>query len=61
MMHFRLRKLLEENPSAGKDGTTEQILNGYQVTRNGKTIRVEVEISNSFLVDRIKKEIKKSV
>ena len=46
---------------AGKDGNTEQILNGYQVTRNGKTIRVEVEISNSFLIDRIKKEIKKSV
>lgn len=46
---------------AGKDSRTKQFLNGYQVTRNGKVIRVEVEISNSFLIDRIKKEIKKSV
>ena len=45
----------------GKDGNTEEILNGYQVTRNDKTIRVEVEISNLFLIDLIKKEIKKSV
>ena len=43
---------------AGKDSRTKQFLNGYQVTRNGKVIRVEVEISNSFLIDRIKKEIR---
>ena len=45
---------------AGKNGGTKQFLNGYQVTRSGKIIRVEVEISNSFLIDRIKKGIKKS-
>lgn len=39
----------------------EGFLEDYKVTREGKTIRVEVEISNSFIIERIKKEMKKAV
>ena len=39
----------------------EGLLEDYQVTREGKTIRIEVEISNSFIIERIKKEMKKAV
>ena len=39
----------------------EGLLEDYQVTRVGRTIRIEVEISNSFIIERIKKEMKKAV
>ena len=39
----------------------EGLLEDYQVTRVGRTIRIEVEVSNSFIIERIKKEMKKAV
>jgi hypothetical protein len=36
-------------------------LEDYQVTREGRTIRIVVEVSNSFIIERIKKEMKKAV
>ena len=39
----------------------EGLLEDYQVTREGRTIRIVVEVSNSFIIERIKKEIKKAV
>ena len=40
---------------------TEGMLEGYEVIREGRTIRVEIDISNSFIIERIKKEMKKAV
>ena len=40
---------------------TEGMLEGYVVIREGRIIRIEVEISNSFIIERIKKEMKKAV
>jgi len=37
------------------------MLEGYEVIREGRTIRVEIDISNSFIIERIKKEMKKAV
>jgi hypothetical protein len=37
------------------------MLEGYVVIREGRIIRIEVEISNSFIIERIKKEMKKAV
>ena len=34
---------------------------GYKVGRNERLIRVEIELSNSFIIERIKREMKKSV
>jgi len=34
---------------------------GYKVARNERLIRVEIELSNSFIIERIKREMKKSV
>ena len=39
----------------------EGLLEDYQVTREGRTIRIVVEVSNSFIIERIKKEMKKAV
>ncbi|MBT7649609.1 MAG: hypothetical protein HN553_01370 [Opitutae bacterium] len=39
----------------------EGFLEVYQVIREGRTIRIEVEISNTFIIERIKKEMKKAV
>ena len=39
----------------------EGFLEDYQVIREGRTIRIEVEVSNSFIIERIKKEMKKAV
>jgi hypothetical protein len=38
-----------------------KLFKGYQVTRTEELIRVEIELSNSFLIERIKREMKKSV
>ena len=38
-----------------------KLLNGYRVTRKDRMIRVEIELSTSFIIERIKKEMKKSV
>ena len=39
----------------------EGLLEDYQVIREGRTIRIEVKVSNSFIIERIKKEMKKAV
>jgi hypothetical protein len=39
----------------------EGFLEDYQVIREGRTIRIEVKVSNSFIIERIKKEMKKAV
>ena len=39
----------------------EVFLEDYQVIREGRTIRIEVNVSNSFIIERIKKEMKKAV
>ena len=39
----------------------EGFLEDYQVIREGRTIRIVVEVSNSFIIERIKKEMKKAV
>ena len=46
---------ISNNPDMSK------LFKGYQVTRTEKLIRVEIELSNSFLIERIKREMKKSV
>lgn len=44
-----------------KDERMKEFLEGYKVTREGKIIRVEIELSNSLIIDRIQKEMKKAV
>ena len=39
----------------------EGLFEGYEVIREGRTIRIEIKISNSFIIERIKKEMKKAV
>lgn len=34
---------------------------GYEVIREGRTIRIEIKISNSFIIERVEKEMKKAV
>lgn len=46
---------ISNNPGMSK------LFKGYQVTRKERLIRVEIELSNSFLIERIKKEMKKAV
>jgi hypothetical protein len=43
------------------DDRMKEFLNGYKVVREGKIIRVEIELSNSLIIERIKKEMKKAV
>jgi len=44
-----------------KDERMKEFLEGYKVTREGKIIRVEIELSNSLIIERIQKEMKKAV
>jgi len=44
-----------------KDERMKEFLEGYKVTREGRIIRVEIELSNSLIIDRIQKEMKKAV
>ena len=37
------------------------LLEGYQVIHEGRTIRIEIEISNSLIIERIEKEMNKAV
>jgi hypothetical protein len=46
---------------AKDDKRMEGFLEDYQVIREGRTIRIVVEVSNSFIIERIKKEMKKAV
>ena len=46
---------------ANKDDRMKDLLEGYKVIREGKMIRVEIELSNSFIIERAEKEMKKSV
>ena len=39
----------------------EGLLEGYQVIHEGRTIRIEIEISNSLIIERIEKEMNKAV
>lgn len=37
------------------------LFEGYEVIREGRTIRIEIKISNSFVIERVEKEMKKAV
>lgn len=39
----------------------EGLFEGYEVIREGRTIRIEIKISNSFVIERVEKEMKKAV
>ena len=39
----------------------EGLLEGYEVIRKGRIIRIEIQISNSFIIERVEKEMKKAV
>jgi len=39
----------------------EGLLEGYEVIREGRIIRIEIQISNSFIIERVEKEMKKAV
>ena len=39
----------------------EGLFEGYEVIREGRTIRIEIKISNSFIIERVEKEMKKAV
>jgi hypothetical protein len=44
-----------------KNDQLDGFLKGYQVTSTGIQIRVEMELSIPFIIERIKEEMKKSV
>jgi len=43
------------------DERMKNFLEGYKVVREGNIIRVEIELSNSLIIERIQKEMKKAV
>ena len=43
------------------DERMKNFLEGYKVVREGNIIRVEIELSNSLIIERIQKEMKKTV
>ena len=43
------------------DDRMKNFLEGYKVVREGNIIRVEIELSNSLIIERIQKEMKKAV